>query len=196
MKQANHRRANFQVKCYDHETNSTDVKYLGISIDKYLNCEHIVSSIINKVNSRLKFVYRNAKCLDTRSRMTLTTALIQCYFDYSSHPTTGYLDNRCYRELRSYLRHTEWQVGISLTFFFHFIYSLDFIFMSDLLHYKWEICIPNMTVLVLIFSNFSINGDRIWRFQQRILQNINVFSKISKESTRNLCFLLSYTWKI
>jgi hypothetical protein len=24
-----------------------------------------------------------------------------------SHPTTGYLDNRCYRELRSYLRHTE-----------------------------------------------------------------------------------------
>jgi hypothetical protein len=23
-----------------------------------------------------------------------------------SHPTTGYLDNRCYRELRSYLRHT------------------------------------------------------------------------------------------
>ena len=38
------------------------------------------------------------------------------------HPTTGYLDNICYRELISYLRHTEWQVGISLTFFFHFIY--------------------------------------------------------------------------
>ena len=95
------------------------------------------------------------------------------------HPTTGYLDNRCYRELRSYLRHTELQVGISLTIFFHFIYFLDFKFISDLLHYKWEICIPNMTVLVLIFSNFSINGDRIWRFQQRILQNINVFSKIS-----------------
>ena len=64
----------------------------------------------------------------------------------TSHPTTGYLDNRCYRELRSYLRHTEWQVGISLTFFFHFIYFLDSKFMSDLLHYKWEICIPNMTV--------------------------------------------------
>jgi hypothetical protein len=25
----------------------------------------------------------------------------------NTHPTTGYLDNRCYRELRSYLRHTE-----------------------------------------------------------------------------------------
>jgi hypothetical protein len=67
-------------------------------------------------------------------------------FGTKSHPTTGYLDNRYYRELRSYLRHTEWQVGISLTFFFHFIYFLDFKFMSDLLHYKWEICIPKMTV--------------------------------------------------
>ena len=102
-----------------------------------------------------------------------------------SHPAAGYLDNRCYRELRSYLhvRHTEWQVGISLTFFFHFIYFMDIKFMSDLLHYKWEICIPNMTIKVLIFSKFSINEDRIWHFQQRILQNIHVFSKISKEST-------------
>jgi hypothetical protein len=45
----------------------------------------------------------------------------------TSHGMTGS------RELRSYLRHTEWQVGISLTFFFHFIYFLDFRFMSDLL---------------------------------------------------------------
>ena len=30
-----------------------------------------------------KFLYRNAKCLDPRSRKTLSTALIQCYFDYS-----------------------------------------------------------------------------------------------------------------
>ena len=37
--------------------------------------------------------------------------------------------------------------------------------------------------LVLIFSKFSINEDRLWHFQQRILQNINVFFKISKEST-------------
>ena len=40
-----------------------------------------------------------------------------------------------------------------------------------------------MTVQVLLFSKFSINEDRICHFQQRILQNINVFSKISQEST-------------
>jgi hypothetical protein len=59
------------------------VKYLGVHIDKYLNFENIVSNSVSKVNGRLKFLYRNAKCLDPRSRKTLSTALIQCYLDYS-----------------------------------------------------------------------------------------------------------------
>ena len=46
--------------------------------------DHIVDSIVNKVNSRLKFLYRNAKCLDMNTRLTLCTALIQCHFDYAS----------------------------------------------------------------------------------------------------------------
>jgi calcineurin-like phosphoesterase family protein len=72
------------VKCYEHVITSTEVvKYLGVHIDKYLNFENIVSNIVSKVNGRLKFLYRNAKCLDPRSRKTLSTALIQCYFDYS-----------------------------------------------------------------------------------------------------------------
>ena len=82
----------------------------------------------------------------------------------------------------------------SLMFFFHFIYFLDFKFISDLLHYKWEICMPNMTVSDLIFSKFSMNEDRIWHFQQRIFQNINVFSKISKESTS--CYFLHEKYSV
>jgi hypothetical protein len=76
---------NFYVKCYEHVITSTEVvKYLGVHIDKYLNFENIVSNIVSKVNGRLKFLYRNAKCLDPRSRKTLSeTTLIQCYFDYS-----------------------------------------------------------------------------------------------------------------
>ena len=75
---------NFYVKCYEHVITSTEVvKYLRVHIDKYLNFENIVSNIVSKVNGRLKFLYRNAKCLDPRSRKTLSTALIQCYFDYS-----------------------------------------------------------------------------------------------------------------
>ena len=69
--------------CNGHVIKATDkVKYLGLSIDSLLNGESIVSSIIQKVNARLKFLYRQAGCLDRGSRMTLSSALIQCYFDY------------------------------------------------------------------------------------------------------------------
>jgi hypothetical protein len=44
----------------------------------------IVIEIITKVNSRLKFLYRNRAWLNTMSRSTLASSLIQCYFDYCS----------------------------------------------------------------------------------------------------------------
>ena len=74
----------FKIKCNDHVINSqTKIKYLGIDIDQNLSGEITVNSIIKKVNSRLKFMYRKASCLSTETRKTLTTALIQCHFDYS-----------------------------------------------------------------------------------------------------------------
>ena len=105
-----------------------------------------------------------------------------------AHPTTGYLDNRCYRELRSYLRHTEWQVGISLTFFFHFIYFLDYKFISDLLHYKWEICIPNMTVS---FQSMKIEFDIFNReFFKTLTFSLKFQKKVSIIYMNNIVFLL------
>ena len=99
------------------------------------------------IPSLVDVIMTNKKSLCFKSQ-NVPTGVSDCHNIISTvtHPTTGYLDSRCYPELRSYLRHTEWQVGISLTFFFHFIYFLDFEFMCDLLYYKWEICIPNMTV--------------------------------------------------
>ena len=40
-------------------------------------------SIIEKVNARLKFLYRHKKHLDFKCRQLLSSALIQCYFDYA-----------------------------------------------------------------------------------------------------------------
>ena len=59
------------------------VKYLGLQIDNMLSGENIVISIIGKVNARLKFLYRHKKHLDVKCRHLLTSALIQCYFDYA-----------------------------------------------------------------------------------------------------------------
>ena len=75
----------FHIRCYDTVIKSTEVvKYLGVQIDRYLKFDHVVNSIVNKVNARLKFMYRNAKCLVFQSRLTICTALIQCHFDYAS----------------------------------------------------------------------------------------------------------------
>ena len=74
----------FKIKCNDHVIKSqSTVKYLGIDIDQHLSSETTVNSIIKKVNSRLKFMYRKAQCLSTDTRKTLSSALIQCHFDYS-----------------------------------------------------------------------------------------------------------------
>jgi hypothetical protein len=61
----------------------SSVKYLEIMIDQFLSGDLIVSSIIKKVNQRLKFLYRNKNCLSLQSRKTLCSTLIQCHFDYA-----------------------------------------------------------------------------------------------------------------
>ena len=73
----------FVIHCHGFVVKSTDrVKYLGVTIDKFLKCDLIVDNVINKVNTILKFLYRNGSRLNTRSMLTLSSALIQCYFDY------------------------------------------------------------------------------------------------------------------
>ena len=75
----------FIVKCNDITIKNVKyVKYLGLLIDETLSGEKIVSNILKKASSRLKFLYRYSEILNTNSRKTLCSALIQCYFDYSS----------------------------------------------------------------------------------------------------------------
>jgi len=76
--------SDFSISCYgDKIASTTNVKYLGITLDNLLHGEHIVSSIIKKANQRLKFLYRNNSALSLQSRKTLCVALIQCHFDYA-----------------------------------------------------------------------------------------------------------------
>ena len=54
-----------------------------MTLIKNLSGEKTANSIIKKVNSRLRFMYRKANCLSAETRKTLSMALIQCHFDYS-----------------------------------------------------------------------------------------------------------------
>ena len=62
---------------------SDHVKYLGVIIDNHLSGEHIVDSIVHKVNNRLRFLYRQAMFLDVKCKMSLCSALITCHMDYA-----------------------------------------------------------------------------------------------------------------
>ena len=74
----------FKIKCNSHVIKSqTSIKYLGIDLDQNLSGETTANSIIKKINSRLRFMYRKANCLSVATRKTLSMALIQCHFDYS-----------------------------------------------------------------------------------------------------------------
>ena len=73
----------FKISCNGINIEAkSSVKYLEIMIEQFLSSDLIVSSIIKKVNQRLKYLYRNKNCLSLQSRKKLCSTLIQCHFDY------------------------------------------------------------------------------------------------------------------
>ena len=59
------------------------VNYLGCELDETLSGESMGLKILNKVNSKLKFLYRKNKFLNPSLRWLLCNALIQPHFDYA-----------------------------------------------------------------------------------------------------------------
>ena len=59
------------------------VTYLGCTLDETLAGEPMAISVMNKVNSRLKFLYRQNRFLTPCLRRLLCNALIQPHFDYA-----------------------------------------------------------------------------------------------------------------
>ena len=59
------------------------VKYLGCILDQSLYGESMALNVINKVNSRLKFLHRQNRFLTPSLRRLLCNALIQPLFDYA-----------------------------------------------------------------------------------------------------------------
>ena len=62
----------------------SEVTYLGAILDQTLSGASTARSVITKSTNKLKFLYRNVRSLDSKSKAMLTSALIQCHFDYAS----------------------------------------------------------------------------------------------------------------
>ena len=59
------------------------VKYLGCILDETMSGETMALSVINKINNKLKFLYRKNRFLTPTLRRLLCNALIQPHFDYA-----------------------------------------------------------------------------------------------------------------
>ena len=76
--------SDFSIECNGHTIKAQrSVKYLGLNLDDQLSGEAIVNSIVQKVNGRLKFLYRQCSFLEEKLRKSICSALIQCHLDYA-----------------------------------------------------------------------------------------------------------------
>ena len=60
-----------------------NVSYLGVNLDQSLTGEDIANTVIAKSSNKLKFLYRNTRNFNLKTKKLLVSALIQSQFDYS-----------------------------------------------------------------------------------------------------------------
>ena len=69
--------SSFSVECNGHTIKAQrSVKYLGLTLDDQLTGEAIVNSIVQNVNGRVKFLYRQCNFLEEKLRKSICSALI------------------------------------------------------------------------------------------------------------------------
>ena len=56
---------------------------MGCMLDETMSGETMALRVVEKINSKLKFLYRENRFLDLLLRRLLCNALIQPYFDYA-----------------------------------------------------------------------------------------------------------------
>ena len=81
---------NVKIKQY------TKITYLGCILDESLSGESMALHVLNKINSRLRFLYRQNRFLNKPLRRLLCNAMIQPFFDYAC--------SACYSSLRKDLQ--------------------------------------------------------------------------------------------
>ena len=71
----------FQWLIDNHEQDET-VEDLGCQLDPRLSGEAMASKLLKKINVKLKFLYRQSRCLFPAHKRLSSNALIQSHFDF------------------------------------------------------------------------------------------------------------------
>ena len=77
------------------------VTYIGCILDETLSGESTAIHVINKVNSRLRFLYKQNKFLDIPLRRLLCNAMIQPFFDYACNAWYPNLNKKLKKRLQA-----------------------------------------------------------------------------------------------
>ena len=77
------------------------VTYLGCILDSTLSGESMALNVLNKINGRLKFLYRQENVLDKSLRRLLCNAMIQPFFDYACSAWYPHLNKSMQDRLQS-----------------------------------------------------------------------------------------------
>lgn len=66
------------VTCNNHSIRLQNcMKYLGLDINNSLSGKSVINNIKQKINLRLKFIYKQSNCLSDQSRKSLFTESMQ-----------------------------------------------------------------------------------------------------------------------
>ena len=77
VRQLNIRYYHIKIKQY------SQITHLGCVLDERISCEPMALKVINKINEKLKFLYRKSRYLTKELRRMLCNALIKPHFDYA-----------------------------------------------------------------------------------------------------------------
>ena len=132
----------------------------------------IVSRLLSKASSKFKdggwtLLQRPPSVWSSSESILDKLVHVQPPEGLGSHSTTGYLDNRCYRELRSYLRHINVFSKISKesTSFYH-IHEKYSVYSTFLYNWNSKCCV----VRILYAISFQWSKCFGYREQQIILK--------------------------
>ncbi len=77
------------------------VTYLGSVLDENLSGESMATKMLEKINGKLKFLYRKQNFLDSSLRRLLLNALIRHHFDYACFAWYPMLNKRLSKKIQS-----------------------------------------------------------------------------------------------
>ena len=93
---------NFHIKYRDIQIKQHfKVKYLGCLLDEIMSGEAMALNVVNKINNKLKFLYRKNSFLTSALRRLLFNALVLPHFDYACLSWYPNLTKKSKRRIRT-----------------------------------------------------------------------------------------------